>query len=199
MNLEPCSCDKPVKRPRLNWDECANCGNAWPPKPSPEEVLLSGLRADILEKIREMEPDALRTMLYLAERLMLGQRAYGKLDLKTDPRNWKDEQKAEIGDLLVYFAFEELKRQLSPVGAIEARELGKTVCHRPPAGWYCTREAHHEGPCAAHPRSKAELCLSTMGDSLLPCVRPNGHTGNHLPDSTVPDYIPRPNTWDTHG
>lgn len=26
-----------------------------------------------------------------------------------------------------------------------------TKCHVPPAGWRCTREAGHEGPCAAWP------------------------------------------------
>jgi hypothetical protein len=25
----------------------------------------------------------------------------------------------------------------------------ESACERPPAGWYCTREAGHEGPCAA--------------------------------------------------
>lgn len=149
----------------------------------------------IVNLLDEMEPDALRTMLYLAERLMLGQRAYGKLDLKTDPRNWPEEQRAEIGDLLVYFAFEELKRQLSPVARIEER----AACHLPPAGWHCLRQAHHAGPCDAHPGHKAGLCPVTMGASLLPCVLSKGHPGNHKPDSTVPDYIPRPNTWDTHG
>lgn len=26
-----------------------------------------------------------------------------------------------------------------------------TPCTRPPAGWYCTLEDGHEGPCPAHP------------------------------------------------
>ena len=26
-----------------------------------------------------------------------------------------------------------------------------TKCEVPPAGWYCTRPAGHDGPCAAHP------------------------------------------------
>lgn len=75
----------------------------------------------IVNLLNEMEPDALRTMLYLAERLMLGQHSYGKLDLKTDPRNWPEEQRAEIGDLLVYFAFEELKHRGSAMGAVEEK------------------------------------------------------------------------------
>lgn len=31
--------------------------------------------------------------------------------------------------------------------------LGK--CRRPPAGWYCTRSAGHDGPCAAIPDGTA--------------------------------------------
>lgn len=27
--------------------------------------------------------------------------------------------------------------------------FGGTVCNQPPSGWYCTRSAAHEGPCAA--------------------------------------------------
>lgn len=31
-----------------------------------------------------------------------------------------------------------------------------TPCNRPPAGWWCSREAGHEGPCAARPGSRPE-------------------------------------------
>ena len=85
--------------------------------------------------------------------------------------------------------------QSRKVSRIEER----AACHLPPAGWHCLRPAHHAGPCDAHPGHKAGLCPVTMGSSLLPCVLSKGHPGNHKPDSTVPDYIPRPNTWDTHG
>lgn len=36
-------------------------------------------------------------------------------------------------------------------------EDGSRTCGLPPAGWYCTREPDHEGPCAAWPRSEAVL------------------------------------------
>lgn len=29
-------------------------------------------------------------------------------------------------------------------------------CARPPKGWYCTRDAGHEGPCAAYPLSSED-------------------------------------------
>lgn len=31
------------------------------------------------------------------------------------------------------------------------------ACSKPPTGWYCTRAAGHDGPCAAHPQKK---CLN---------------------------------------
>ena len=44
----------------------------------------------------ELEPDAIRTLAYLADRLLVGQRCYGKLDLATDRRDWRKERTAEI-------------------------------------------------------------------------------------------------------
>ena len=61
----------------------------------------------------ELEPDAIRTFAYLADRLLVGQRCYGKLDLATDRRDWRKERTAEIADLLVYSGFLELKASLS--------------------------------------------------------------------------------------
>lgn len=29
--------------------------------------------------------------------------------------------------------------------------MNNTVCDRPPPGWWCSRQAPHEGPCAARP------------------------------------------------
>jgi hypothetical protein len=41
----------------------------------------------------------------------------------------------------------ELRRQL------QRSEYPTTECKRPPAGWSCSRDADHEGPCAARPAS----------------------------------------------
>lgn len=87
-----------------------------PPPRSP-----GALRAALDALLDALEPDALRALHYLAGRLLVGQRLYGTLDLLTDPRDWEVEKRAEIGDLLVYFAFEELKRSLSAAGQIESR------------------------------------------------------------------------------
>jgi hypothetical protein len=60
----------------------------------------------------QLEPDAQATLHYLAQRLLDGQKAYGKLDLRTDPRDWEQERKEEIADLLVYTAFQTLKQEM---------------------------------------------------------------------------------------
>ncbi len=32
------------------------------------------------------------------------------------------------------------------------------LCTRPPAGWHCTREGNHEGPCAPYRMSYQTIC-----------------------------------------
>ena len=61
----------------------------------------------------ELGDDELRTLAYLAERLLLGQKQYGRVSIADDPRDWKRERTAEIADLLVYSAFEALKNGLA--------------------------------------------------------------------------------------
>ena len=48
----------------------------------------------------------------------------------------------------------DLKRRLADVEALRRAEQGKLRrdgCRVPPAGWECTREPGHDGPCAAVP------------------------------------------------
>jgi hypothetical protein len=40
----------------------------------------------------------------------------------------------------------------------------ESKCNVPPAGWYCTREKGHDGPCAAHP---ANSIASNPFDDLV--------------------------------
>lgn len=54
--------------------------------------------------------DERRVMVVLAGRLRRGAKAYGPLDLATDQRDWEKERGEEVADLLVYSAFDELKR-----------------------------------------------------------------------------------------
>lgn len=51
----------------------------------------------------------------------------------------------------------------------------EAVCTKPPEGWYCTRGAHHVGPCAALPtpeRLNFILCAlqPTLFEQLLNSV-----------------------------
>lgn len=75
---------------------------------------LSKDEKSLLAKLLDvLEPDALRALIYLADRMWRGQIEYGKLDLKTDPRDWVKERRDEIADLLVYSAFIELKKSVN--------------------------------------------------------------------------------------
>lgn len=47
-------------------------------------------------------------------------------------------------DWIMWFADSPMRK---PSFAEMAADYG--VCDKPPAGWYCTRDAEHEGPCAA--------------------------------------------------
>jgi hypothetical protein len=58
----------------------------------------------------QLGDDERRVLAHIAERLLMGQRQYGELDLKSDKRDWKREREQEVEDLLMYFAFESLKR-----------------------------------------------------------------------------------------
>lgn len=62
----------------------------------------------------ELGADEIRVLAYLAARLLEGQRAYGRLDLAHDARDWKQERAQELGDVLVYTAFEALKQECTP-------------------------------------------------------------------------------------
>jgi|HubBroStandDraft_3_1064219.scaffolds.fasta_scaffold893404_1 hypothetical protein len=59
-----------------------------------------------------LELDALRVLALLADRLLEGQARYGRLDLKTDLRDFRKERAEEIADMLTYSAMAELKAAL---------------------------------------------------------------------------------------
>jgi hypothetical protein len=56
----------------------------------------------------ELGPDEHRVILVLARRLLAGQRAYGRLDVATDGRDWRRERADELADALVYWAIGEV-------------------------------------------------------------------------------------------
>lgn len=56
-----------------------------------------------------LEPDAVRVIELIVQRLRFGQATYGPLDLSTNPRNWRLEASEEFIDAAVYSAMKALK------------------------------------------------------------------------------------------
>ncbi len=52
----------------------------------------------------ELGTDELRVLVLVAERLRIGQRRYGRLDVATDRRDWHAEAGDEVADASVYAA-----------------------------------------------------------------------------------------------
>ena len=73
-----------------------------------------GVTRPALEELHAVEAelgdDELRVLLVLARRLLVGQKAYGRLDVRNDPRDWRQERAAELQDLLIYTAIDEVAR-----------------------------------------------------------------------------------------
>jgi len=99
----------------------------------------------------QLEPDAVATIAYLADRLLMGQRYYGKIDLATDPRDWVKERREELGDLLVYTAFGELKKSLVKIEHDDvAREPASLKC-----SWASCQKLATQGKfCEAHAKQE---------------------------------------------
>jgi hypothetical protein len=57
---------------------------------------------DIVEDLGDEEGGVI---LVLAHRILAGQRAYGKLDLANDPRDWRKERAEELADAFIYDGF----------------------------------------------------------------------------------------------
>ena len=57
---------------------------------------------------RELGPDEIKVLTVLARRLLAGQRHYGRLDVRTDGRDWRRERAEELADALVYGAIAEV-------------------------------------------------------------------------------------------
>jgi hypothetical protein len=65
---------------------------------------------ELVATLIELGDDEVETVAWLAARLLHGQKQYGRLSLKSEGRDWKLERKEEIEDLLIYSAFQALKR-----------------------------------------------------------------------------------------
>jgi len=72
-------------------------------------TIATDARGELGQVLEDLGPDEQRTIAFLARRLLLGQRQYGRLDLEHDARDFATERAEEIGDLLVYSAFAALR------------------------------------------------------------------------------------------
>jgi len=68
---------------------------------------------ELASVVAELGTDEHRVLLVLAKRLLLGQAAYGRLDLAHDRRDWTAEARDEALDLSVYLAIA-LVREAGP-------------------------------------------------------------------------------------
>jgi hypothetical protein len=58
--------------------------------------------------LSELGDQEIAVLTVLARRLLAGQRAYGRLDLAHDARDWRKERADECADLLIYSAIAEV-------------------------------------------------------------------------------------------
>ena len=64
---------------------------------------------DLCVLLVQLGSDERRVLAYVAERLLMGQRQYGILDIANDKRDWTKELGEEVLDAAVYAALRSLK------------------------------------------------------------------------------------------
>jgi hypothetical protein len=62
--------------------------------------------------LHDLEPDALRVLGCIADRLRFGRKCYGDMHIATDRRNARKERGEELADALVYTAYGILKGEI---------------------------------------------------------------------------------------
>lgn len=70
-----------------------------------------------------LEPDAVRVLEFIRDRLLVGQSQYGRLDIARDTRDWPREASEEAADLAVYLSVAILMRQLREVTGPAVRRV----------------------------------------------------------------------------
>jgi hypothetical protein len=63
--------------------------------------------------VRDLGDQEIAVLVVLARRLLVGQQAYGRLDLCGDARDWRRERAEELADALVYGAVAEVAASLT--------------------------------------------------------------------------------------
>jgi hypothetical protein len=62
-------------------------------------------------RLNEFNVDELRTLAIIADRLYMGRKQYGALDLANDSRDWREEWRQELVDGLIYSVFRKLSEE----------------------------------------------------------------------------------------
>ncbi len=70
------------------------------------------LEAALDETCEQLGDEELHVLVVLARRLLAGQRAYGRLDLANDRRDFRRERAEELADAMVYDAVAEVAATL---------------------------------------------------------------------------------------
>jgi hypothetical protein len=68
----------------------------------------------VVHVLAELGDEERAVLLVLARRLLAGQRAYGRLKLARDPRDFRRERAEELADAMVYTAIGEVAAMLAP-------------------------------------------------------------------------------------
>lgn len=79
------------------------------PTMSPSEAARDESRRMVAEACADLRNDELRVVLLVAERLGMGARQYGALDIAGDSRNWRREAAEELLDGCIYLAAQSLR------------------------------------------------------------------------------------------
>lgn len=61
--------------------------------------------AQLLSAVEDLNDDELRPVVYLAERIQRGRKAYGSVFPETDTRDFLEETRAEMADALNYITW----------------------------------------------------------------------------------------------
>jgi hypothetical protein len=78
----------------------------------------TGARIALAAIIAELGSQEVAVLTLLAKRLQLGQRAYGLIDVASDPRDYDAERGEELADALVYTGMAELRRLVTRAGGV---------------------------------------------------------------------------------
>ncbi len=90
-----------------------------------------------------------RTLLYIGQRLLSGQRQYGPLRLLSDPRPWSEERRQELADAILYTAFAAIKEELAQEAAEEGGAGQSSPAAPPEPERHNVAQRHKPCPCGS--------------------------------------------------